>query len=281
MAALIPDATAPADKRRHGRSAAGGDPVLTIGKVFAWVSALLCLIPLPLVFAVATSKNWVNGPWTGGITFEWLVDGWERIASNFGYSLRIALLVLVLDLAISLPAAWLLARRRFTGRGLAMAITTMPIAVPGIALAIGLILSYPTMRPSGMLLVGGHVLYTAPFVIATLVPALGNPRIREMELVAVTLGAGPLRRFLTITLPAIRTALLAGVILAFTLSLGEFNVSFFLFTPVEQPLPVELYNSYITNRLEVAAASTIWFLLLVVPAAVVLERFGGAKVSSA
>lgn len=162
-----------------------------------------------------------------------------------------------------------------------MAITTMPIAVPGIALAIGLIISYPTMRPSGLLLVGGHVLYTVPFMIATLVPALSNPRIREMELVAVTLGAGALRRLVTITLPSIRTALLASVILVFTLSLGEFNVSFFLFTPIQQPLPVELYNSYITNRLEVAAAGTIWFLILVVPAAIILERFGGAKVSSA
>lgn len=266
---------------RPRRSAAGRDPVLTIGKVFAWVSAAVCLIPLPLVVVVATSENWAAGPWSGGITFNWLLEGWSRISGNFAYSLRVALLVLVIDLVISLPAAGLLARRRFAGRGLAMAITTMPIAVPGIALAIGLIISYPTMRPSGLLLVGGHVLYTVPFMIATLVPALSNPRIREMELVAVTLGAGALRRLVTITLPSIRTALLASVILVFTLSLGEFNVSFFLFTPIQQPLPVELYNSYITNRLEVAAAGTIWFLILVVPAAIILERFGGAKVSSA
>ena len=270
-----------AGPHRARRSAAGRDPVLTIGKVFAWVSAAVCLLPLPLVVVVATSKNWAAGPWSGGITFDWLLEGWSRVSGNFGYSLRVAVLVLVIDLVISLPAAGLLARRRFAGRGLAMAITTMPIAVPGIALAIGLIISYPTLRPSGLLLVGGHVLYTVPFMIATLVPALSSPRIREMELVAITLGASALRRLLTITLPSIRTALLASVILVFTLSLGEFNVSFFLFTPIQQPLPVELYNSYITNRLEVAAAGTIWFLILVVPAAIILERFGGAKVSSA
>lgn len=267
--------------RRSGRSRAGRDPILSIGKVFAWVAAVLCLIPLPLVVVVATTSNWTSGPWSGGITFDWLLDGWARISSNFAYSLRVALLVLAIDLAISLPASSLLARRRFRGRGLAMSITTMPIAIPGIALAIGLIISYPTMRPSGALLVGGHVLYTVPFMIATLVPALSNPRIREMELVAVTLGASALRRLLTITLPSIRTGLLASVILVFTLSLGEFNVSFFLFTPIQQPLPVELYNSFIVNRIEVAAAGTIWFLILVVPAAIILERFGGAKVSSA
>src|SRR5690625_970752 len=131
--------------RKRTRSVAGTDPVLTIGKIFAWGSALICLLPLPLVFAVATSSNWVSGPWVDGFTFTWLADGWSRISSNFGYSLRVALIVLFLDLAISLPAAWLLARRQFIGRGIAMAITTMPIAIPGIALAIGLILSYPVM----------------------------------------------------------------------------------------------------------------------------------------
>lgn len=257
------------------------DPVLRIGKVMAWVAAAVCLLPIPLVLAVATSANWATGPWSGGFTLEWMSIGWSRISSNVAYSAQVALLVLLIDFAIGLPAAWLLARRRFRGRGLVMAVTQMPIAIPGIALALGLILGYPQLRPSGALLIGGHVLYTMPFLIATLVPALANPQIRERELVATTLGARALRRLLTVTLPGCRTALLAGIILVVTLSLGEFNVSFFLFTPVEQPLPVELYSGYITNRIEIAAASTTWFLLFVVPAAVVLERFGGAKVGSA
>jgi putative spermidine/putrescine transport system permease protein len=254
--------------------------VLTIGRWCAWLAAVTCLLPIPLVLAVATSANWTRGVWAGGITTTWLEQGWSRIASNFAYSLQVALIVLAADFALGLPAAWLMARRRFRGRDLFMAMTAVPIAIPGIALALGLILSYPSYRPAGWLLVGGHVLYTLPFLIATLTPALGNPRIREMELVAITLGAGPVRRLMTVTLPGVRTAMLAGVILVFTLSLGEFNVSFFLFTPVEQPLPVELYSSYVTNRLEVAAASTLWFLAMVVPAAVLLERFGGVRGAS-
>ncbi len=261
--------------------AVGNDPVLSIGKFFAWLATIVCLFPLPLIIAVATTKNWTDGPWSGGPTFDWLIDGWSRVAANFTYSLKVALLVLVLDLAIGLPASWVLGRRNFKGRGAAMALTQVPIAIPGIALAIGLISVYPMMRPSGVLLIVGHVLYTLPFMVATLVPALGSPNVRELELTAATLGAGPVRRFFRITIPSVRTAMLASLILVFTLSLGEFNISFFLFDPINQPLPVELYNSYITNRLEVAAASTIWFLVLVVPAAVILERFGGAKVGAA
>jgi len=269
------------NRRRRRRNNAGKDPVLLIGKICAWVAALVCLIPIPLVLAVATSTNWARGFWAGGFTLKWLAQGWTGIASNYMFSLQLALLVLVLDFLIGMPAAWVLARRSFRARGLASAITTMPIAIPGVALALGLILSYPQLRPGGWLLIGGHVLYTVPFVIATLTPALGNPRVREMEMAAITLGASSLRRFLTVTIPGTRRALLASIILAFTLSLGEFNVSFFLFTPLRQPLPVELYSSYITNRLEIAAGNTVWFLLLVVPAAIILERLGGAKAGSA
>ena len=233
-----PSKLKPETPQRSKRHQAASDPVLRIGKICAWVAAVVCLLPIPLVVAAATTTTWRSGFWADGFTLMWLAEGWTRISSNFFYSLQLALVVLVLDFAIGLPAAWLLARRRFRGRGLAMAITTMPIAVPGIALALGLILSYPTLRPGGWLLIGGHVLYTVPFLIATLVPALGNPRVREMELVALTLGASRIRRFMTITIPGIRTALLAGVILVFTLSLGEFNVSFFLFTPVDEPLPL-------------------------------------------
>lgn len=257
------------------------DPIVSIGKLCAWITVLVCLIPIPLVFAVATTRSWREGFWAGGFTLEWLLGSWDRISGNFTYSLQIALIVLLLNLAIGYPAAWLLARRRFRGRQIAMAITTMPIAIPGIALALGLILSYPTLRPGGYLLVAGHLLYTAPFFIGTLTPALADPRLRDIEQVAVTLGAGAVRRWLTVTIPKTRTAMLAATVMVVTLSLGEFNVSFFLFTPIEQPLPVELYSSYITNRLEVAAASTMWFLAMVVPAAVVLELAGGTKVGQA
>ncbi|NED93710.1 ABC transporter permease subunit [Phytoactinopolyspora alkaliphila] len=281
-------ATAIDDANRQGESAPVApittghrDPILAVGKICAWATLIICLLPIPVVFAVSTTRSWREGFWAGGFTLDWLVQGWERISGNFSYSLQIAAIVLVLNVAIGYPAAWLLARRRFPGRQVAMAITTMPIAIPGIALALGLILSYPTLRPGGYLLVAGHLLYTAPFFIGTLTPALADGRVRDVEQVAMTLGAGAFRRWLTVTVPQTRTALLAATIMVLTLSLGEFNVSFFLFTPVEQPLPVELYSSYITNRLEIAAASTMWFLALVVPAAVVLELAGGTKVGQA
>ncbi len=257
------------------------DPVEQVGRVFAITTALLCLAPLPLLLAVATTRVWQQGFWAEGFTLMWLSAGWETISPFAWFSLRLALLVLLLDILIGFPAAWLLARYRFPGRQLMLALTMIPIAIPGITVALALILAYPTWRAGGLLLVVGHVLYTLPFFIGALTPALGHPRLREREAVAATLGATAARRLLFITIPQIRGALLAAAIMVVTLSLGEFNVSFFLFTPTEKTLPVDLYASYITGRLEVAAANTVWFLLFVIPASIALESLGGAKVGQA
>jgi putative spermidine/putrescine transport system permease protein len=260
---------------------ARSDPVQGVGRAFALATAFLCLAPIPLVVAVAISSNWALGFGTGGLTTRWLVEGWQQISPYAFFSLRLAALILVLDVLIGLPTAWLLARYRFPGRQLLNSLTMAPIAVPGIAMALALILAYPDMRGDGRLLVAGHLLYTLPYFIGALVAPLANPRLRELESVAATLGAGGVKRFLFIVLPQIRGALLAATIMVVTLSIGEFNVSFFLFTPTLKPLPIELYSAYITGRVEQAAAITLCFLLFVIPATIALERLGGGRVGQA
>ena len=79
------------------------------------------------------------------------------------------------------------------------------------------------------------------------------------------------------TLPAIRKAMLGGILMVITLSLGEFNVSFFLFTPTAQPMPVFLFDSYLTGRIEQAAAQTVIFLAMVLIPAILLEKFQTQK----
>lgn len=266
--------------RDEARERPAPDGVLRVGRVLAVVAAVVTLVPLPLVVLVALSRSWREGP-AAGLTTEWITGAWDRVSTNLGVSVRMALVVLVLDLLIGLPGAWLVARHRFPGRGLLQAVSTVPIAVPGIAIGLGLILAYPTLRPSGVLMVAGHVLYTLPFLLGAVVPALADPGVRLQEQVAASLGAGPVRRLLTVSLPAVRGALVAAALMVLTLSFGEFNVTFFLFTPRQQPLPVVLYDGYLTGRLEGAAAATVLFLAFVVPAALVLERLGGAKVGQA
>jgi putative spermidine/putrescine transport system permease protein len=253
------------------------DPVARIGRMFARATAFLVLLPLPILLAVSTSARWQSGVWGDGFTLAWLADAWTRTTPFVLFSVQLALLVLLINFAVGLSAAWLLARRTFPGRQFLLSLTMLPVAVPGIAIGLGLILAYPTFKAGGGLLIAGHVLYTLPFLIGSLTPALADPALREQETAAATLGAAPWRCLLFVTLPRLRRALTATAIMIFTLSMGEFNVSFFLFTPAQKPLPVDLYSGYITGRLEVAAATTVWFLLFVIPATILIERLGGSR----
>ena len=257
------------------------DPLQYAGRIVAWLTAVVVLAPMPLVLAVATSPRWQQGAWVGGFTGEWLLTSWERMAPYALFSAQLALVVLAINIAIGLPTAWALARYRFPGSSLLVSLSALPLAIPGIAVALGLILAYPIARGGGTLLLAGHVLYTLPFFLGALIPVLNTGTLRAQEEVAKTLGASPLARFAFVTLPNIRRALIAAAIMVVTLSMGEFNVSFFLITPTDKTLPIQLYDAYITGRLEVAAGMTVWFLAFVIPASIVLERFGGGGVGQA
>lgn len=253
------------------------DAVLRIGFAFGLIAAVLCLAPVILMVIVALSANWQQGFFAEGLTLRWLTRGWRKMNPYLRNSIVLAVRVLLADFLIGLPAVWAIARREFSGRRLLRSMTSLPVAVPGIAVALGLTIAFPQIRGSGALLFGAHVLYTLPFFIGSLLAPLERPQLIEMERVAVTLGASPRRVFLSITLPQVMLALVAASVVSFTLSMGEFNVSFFLVTPLKKTLPVELYSAYITDRLEVAAAYTIWFFVFVIPASVVIETVGGAK----
>jgi putative spermidine/putrescine transport system permease protein len=106
------------------------------------------------------------------------------------------------------PPHGLLRGHNFIGRQALMALINLPLAIPGIAIALALILAYPAARASGLLLLLGHVIYTLPFLVATLVPALAQAALIEREAVACTLGASAMQRLWYVTLPSIRSALL-------------------------------------------------------------------------
>lgn len=256
------------------------DGVTKTGRVFAMMAACATLFPLPVVLCVALSENWRNGPF-GGLTLTWVTDAWEKVSANLMISVKLAIVALIVDALLAFPAAYLLARYRFPGRSLLASLTNAPIAIPGIAIGLALVIAYPVLKPPGWLMFAGHVLYTLPFLLAALLPAMSRRDLVEQEQVAASFGSSPLRTFFTITLPAVRRAAIGGLLMVFALSFGEFNVTAFLYVPTQQPMPIVLFDAYITGRLESAAAATVIFLAIIIPPILVLERMGGARVTGA
>ena len=179
-------------------------------------------------------------------------------------ALRLSLEVAGRSVALSLlPAvviAWLLTRRRFPGRTLLDAFVHLPLVLPPVVVGYLLLVLLGVRGPIGRLLnehfgvqlvftTGGAALATAvmsfPLMVRSMRIALEGVD-RGLEEAARTLGAGPLDRFLTITLPLMLPGVLAGAVTAFAAGLGQFGavITFVSNIPGEtRTLPLALYSA--------------------------------------
>ncbi|MEP6800317.1 MAG: ABC transporter permease subunit [Acidobacteriota bacterium] len=245
---------------------------------------LLAVVAAPLAVVVAGS---VLDPRFLGLTSE----SWEtgsRHATWFSYVLSLygrhlarsavlALLVVALAFVVGAPAAYGLSRRKDAFARAMAVLLDAPLAVPGLAMAIGLLLAYPRARSSGATLAAGHLLYALPFFVRAAGNALSGADAAELEEAAAVSGAGRWQRFRRVVLPLARPGLLAGALMAFTISWGEFNVSFLLATPTTSTFPSALYLTYTTNSFPVAAAATTLFLAAAVPALALLQSIASPE----
>ncbi|HYB33530.1 MAG TPA: molybdate ABC transporter permease subunit [Steroidobacteraceae bacterium] len=179
-------------------------------------------------------------------------------------ALRLSLEVAVRSVAFSLPlavlAAWVLTRLRFPGRMLLDAFVHLPIVLPPVAVGYLLLLALGARAPLGAWLrthfgiqlpftTAGAALATAvmtfPLMVRAVRLSLENVD-RGLEEAARTLGAAPLDRFASITLPLMLPGILAGAVTAFAAGLGEFGavITFASNVPgVTRTLPLALYTA--------------------------------------
>jgi len=152
----------------------------------------------------------------------------------FFLTIRLALVSTLILFLVGTPVAWWLARTRWSMKFIADAVIALPLVLPPTVLGFYLLLLLGANGPlsaltSGTLafsftgLVLGSVIYSMPFVIQPLQDAFRAVGNRPHE-VAATLGATPLDRFISITLPMARPGFLTAGVLGFAHTLGEFGV---------------------------------------------------------
>ena len=140
--------------------------------------------------------------------------------------------------------------------------------MPGLATALALILAYGQLtafRQSFAFILVGHVVFTLPFMVRTVASAFQRHELIALEEAARTLGASFPQRFLGVLVPAVAPAIVAGCLMVFTLSIGEFNLTWMLHTPLTRTLPVGLADSYASMRIEVGSAYTLVFFIVILP----------------
>lgn len=183
-------------------------------------------------------------------------DEWQAVR----LSLSVALRSVAVGLPLAVLTAWLLSRRRFPGRALLDALVHLPLVMPPVVVGWLLLVLLGVRGPLGAPLndlfgirlvftTGGAALATAVMSFPLMVRAIRlslDAVDPGLEAAARTLGAGPLDRFLTVTLPLMAPGILAGAVIAFAAGLGEFGavITFASNIPGEtQTLPLAIYSA--------------------------------------
>jgi molybdate transport system permease protein len=209
-------------------------------------------------------------------------------------SLSVALRAVAFGLPPAVLAAWLLARGRFPGRALLDAVVHLPLVMPPVVVGWLLLVTFGLRGPVGAPLndwFGIRLVFTtagASFATAVMSFPLIVRAVRlsldsvdpGLEAAARTLGAGPLDRFVTITLPLIAPGILSGAITAFAAGLGEFGavITFVSNIPGEtQTLPLAIYSATQTPGGEATAAKLAAISFTLAVAGLLLAEFAGRR----
>jgi molybdate transport system permease protein len=180
------------------------------------------------------------------------------------FTVLTALAATALMVPPGLLLAWVLARRQFRGRVLLETVVSMPLVMPPVATGFLLLLLFSPRGFVGRWLAaaGLEVVFTWRAVVLAMT-VMGLPLFvrtvrsgieqvdRRYEAVAATLGAPPLRVFLSITLPLAFPALAAGAVLGFARAIGEFGATIMVagsIPGVTRTLPVAIYTFAETGR---------------------------------
>ncbi|HEY9174188.1 MAG TPA: ABC transporter permease subunit [Verrucomicrobiae bacterium] len=222
-------------------------PLLSVS---AWLLYAFLYAPLAVVMVYSFNAARFGAGW-GGFTTRWYAALWQNPLALAAAKNSILLAVFSTGIATALGTllGYGLARYDFPGKRSFGRLLYVPVFIPDIVLAVALLLFYALIRRwLGVLELGlttmvlAHVTFQIPFVAIVVRARLAglDPALEEA---ARDLGASEWGAFRHVTLPLILPGVLAGGMLAFTLSLDDFVVSFFTSGPGATTLPILIYSS--------------------------------------
>jgi spermidine/putrescine transport system permease protein len=241
-----------------------------------WIGAVLLFLYAPLACLVAFSFNESkrNIVWTG-FTFDWYgkVFNDSDLIDAFVNSLTIAALSTLVSLILGALVAVALWRFKFPFKPVFDGLVALPIVVPEICMGVAMMVFFSSVVPwpsdlpwplnLGAIVIA-HISFSFPFVAVIVRARLASFNV-ELEEAAKDLGAGEYRAFMDVLVPHMRPALIAGALLAFTLSLDDFVITFFTSGPNTVTFPVKVYSMVrFSVTPEVNAASTLLMLITIV-----------------
>ena len=247
--------------------------------LYYWVFVVFLLAPLVVLVIFAFNDSTTPTLPLSGFTSTWFTEAFtnDQLTSALVRSAFIAVLTGVIATALGILASIGLTSPKLRPRSITVAALLLPLVVPYISLAVGLVILLQALQLQTSLLavVLGHVVIALPFSILVLLPRLRTLDPAMLE-AARDLGAGDFSAFRLITLPLLGPALVSSFLISFVTSFDEFAIASFLAPSGQPTYPVFLYASARTPSLlpQVIAIGT---LVIATSIVLVLIAEGGRR----
>ena len=246
--------------------------------------AVLGFIYLPLlVIAIYAFNSSTNQAWPiPGLSLQWFERALEQsgVREALWTSIRAGLMATAVALVLGSLAAFAVQRYRFFGRETVTFLIILPIALPGIVTGIALNAAFTAADVQfGLMTIAiGHATFAVVICYNNVLARMRRVS-RHLEEASMDLGATQLQTFRYVTFPAVRTALLAGGLLAFALSFDEVIVTTFTTGGGERTIPIWILQNYSrTSGLPIVNAVALILIVASIVPVYLAQRLAGGEV---
>lgn len=235
----------------------------------AYAMAILAFLYLPLLILALYSFNEsrINAVWSG-FTLDWYLALFKnrRVLEALTNSLIVAFASTIVSTVLGTTAAIALNKYQYKYKNVINGLLYLPILIPEIVMGLSLLVLFSQAHiPLGKTsLILAHITFCVSFVVITVNARLEGMR-PELEQAAMDLYATPFQTFRYVTLPLAMPGIVAGALMAFTLSIDDFIISFFVAGPNSTTLPLYIY-AMVKRGIspEINALSTLLMLATIV-----------------
>jgi spermidine/putrescine transport system permease protein len=244
---------------------------------YAFLMYMFLYVPIMVLIAFSFNSSKLNVVWTG-FTFKW----YQSLIHNAGIleavknSFIIAIVSTIISVVIGTLASVGLYRYEFRGKKALDTILYIPLVIPEIVMGISLLafFSMVKMDLGRLSLIIAHVTFSVAYVIAVVRTRLDGFD-KAVEEAAMDLGASAFKTFFYVTLPIIMPGVIAGGLLAFTLSLDDVIISFFVAGPGSVTLPLKIFSMVkfgVTPEINALSTIILLFTVIIIVLSVVMRN---------
>ncbi len=251
-------------------------------KVYMGLIFLFLYLPIFVLIILSFNNSKSKVKW-GGFTFDWYVKCFQSdsIMSAFSTTLQITLLAAIISTIIGTLAAMGISSMKKKGQTIYLGATNIPMLNADIVTGISMMLLFVKFMNLGFVTVLiAHITFDIPYVILNVLPKLKQTNKYTYE-AALDLGASPLYAFFKVTWPEISSGVFSGFLMAVTMSLDDFSITYFTKGAGVNTLSTMLYTELKKGvKPELYALSTILFFTVLLLLVVVNINSNKAPVTS-